>query len=113
MLKEITDADYSREVEQDEGLVFVDFWAPWCGPCLIMAPVLEKMAKKYPNIKFCKVNTTQNMKKAGELGITGIPCVVVYSDGREVERMVGFRPGPIFETVVKNYLNLSLKKVKI
>jgi len=104
MLKEISDMDFSKEVEANEGIVFVDFWAPWCGPCLLMTPVLERMAQKYPGIKFCKVNTSENMKKAGELGVTGIPCIVVYKDGKEVERLTGFRPGPVFEGSVKKYI---------
>jgi thioredoxin 1 len=105
MLKEISDMDFSKEVEEDRGVVFVDFWAPWCGPCLLMTPVLERMAQKYPNIKFCKVNTTQNMEKAGKLGISGIPCVIVFREGKEIERLIGFRPGPVFEGSVKKYVD--------
>lgn len=103
MAKEITDAEFVKEVEQSQGVVFVDFWAPWCGPCVMMAPVFDKMAEKYPDIKFVKVNTTNDMEKAGELGVTGIPCIIVFKDGKEVERLVGFRPEPAFEEAVKKY----------
>ncbi len=103
MPKEITDADFKAEVEQGKGVAFVDFWAPWCGPCLMMAPVYEKIAAKYPKIKFLKVNTTENMEKAGELGVSGIPCVIVFKDGKEVERLVGFRPEEAFEAAVLKY----------
>lgn len=103
MVKELTDADFSKEVEQ--GVVFVDFWAAWCGPCKMMAPVYEKMAQKYPSIKFAKLNTDQNMEKASEYGITGIPCIMIFKGGREIERITGFQPEPAFEEKVKKYIN--------
>lgn len=103
MLKEITDADFAKEVEQAGGVVFVDFWASWCGPCRMMVPIFEKMAQKYPDIKFCKVNTEENSKKANEYGVTGIPCIIVFKAGKEVGRLVGFRPEAAFEAEVKKY----------
>ena len=103
MAKEISDADFPAEVEQGKGVFFVDFWAPWCGPCRMMAPVFEKMAEKYPKIKFCKVNTTEHMQKAGQYGVSGIPCIIVFRDGKEVDRLVGFRPEEAFEQEVKKY----------
>lgn len=105
MAKEITDAQFGKEVEQNQGVVFVDFWAPWCGPCVMMAPVFDKMSKKYTSIKFCKINTTDNMERAGQLGVSGIPCIIVFKDGKEVERLIGFRPEPAFEEAVKKYVS--------
>jgi len=105
MAKEITDAQFAKEVEQNQGVVFVDFWAPWCGPCVMMSPVFDKMSQKYTDIKFCKINTTDNMEQAGKLGVSGIPCIIVFKDGKEVERLTGFRPEPAFEEAVKKYVS--------
>lgn len=103
MAKEITDAEFEQEVEKAKGVVFVDFWASWCGPCQMMAPVYEKIAAKYPAIKFLKINTETNMKKAGQYEVNGIPCIIVFRDGKEVDRLIGFRPEAAFESEVSEY----------
>jgi thioredoxin 1 len=104
MAIEITDSQFKAEIEDHKGLAFVDFWAPWCGPCVMMSPIYDKVSKKYPGIKFAKVNTVANIKKATDLGVTGIPCVIVFKDGKEVERLVGFRPEAGFDAAIKKYL---------
>jgi thioredoxin 1 len=103
MTREISDAEFTKEVEQGKGVAFVDFWAPWCGPCVMMAPIFEKVGEKYPQVKFLKINTTEHMEKATKYGITSIPCIIVFKDGKEVERIIGLRSEPAFEENVKKY----------
>ncbi|KAF0132964.1 MAG: thioredoxin 1 [Candidatus Saganbacteria bacterium] len=103
MAKEISDNDFLMEVENFKGIAFVDFWAPWCGPCKMMAPVFDKMSQKYNSIKFVKVNTTENMKKASEYGVSSIPCIIIFKDGKEADRIVGFQDENSFEQIVKKY----------
>lgn len=105
MLKEISDADFAKEVDQNPGVALVDFWAPWCGPCRMMAPVYEKVAQKYPEISFLKIDTTQHVEKAAEYGIASIPCIVVFKNGREVDRLIGFRPEAAFEKDIKKHIS--------
>jgi thioredoxin 1 len=90
---EVTDETFNQEVLQAQGPVLVDFWAPWCGPCRMMAPVLEKMVDKFQGkLKIAKLNTDENPSTAGNYQITGIPSLLVFKNGEEVQRIVGFHP---------------------
>ncbi len=89
----VTDASYQQEVIESELPVLVDFWAPWCGPCRIIGPIVEQLADEYAGrLKVAKINTDENRTTPGSLGIRGIPTLILYVGGREVERIVGVRP---------------------
>jgi thioredoxin 1 len=89
-LKHITDNDYENEVIKSDTLTIVDFWAPWCGPCQIIAPELEKLADEYgEQLKIVKVNVDENPVHAQQNGITGIPTLLFYKSGDIVDRVVG------------------------
>ncbi|MBR3785936.1 MAG: thioredoxin [Firmicutes bacterium] len=88
----ITKDNFEAEVIQSDRTVLIDFWAPWCMPCRMLAPTLEEIAAERPDIKVCKVNTDEQMELAVRFGITSIPCLFVIKDGKAVERLEGLRP---------------------
>ena len=89
----LSDSIFQSEVLEAEGLVLVDFWAPWCGPCKMMGPVIEELGVEYRGrVKICKLDVDENNETAGNYGIMSIPTLVLFKDGKEVNRLVGFVP---------------------
>lgn len=89
----VTDANFAQQVLQAETPVVVDFWAPWCGPCRVIGPILDKLAGEYEGrLTIAKVNTDEEVQNASKLGIQGIPTLVIFKGGREIGRMVGSQP---------------------
>jgi len=89
-MQAVTDASFKADVLDAEGAVLVDFWAPWCGPCRVVAPALEALADEYAGrLKIVKVNVDENQQVAGALGVRSIPTLVVFRDGKAVQDAVG------------------------
>lgn len=103
---EITDEEF-KEIINSNGeykLVVVDFFAEWCMPCLMLAPVVEELAVQMKNVKFVKINVDDNQKLASKYGISSIPCLVMFKGGKEVGRMVGNKTSEEIEEMVGEFL---------
>jgi len=87
---ELTDADFDQVVHNSDVPVLVDFWAPWCGPCKMMAPIIDEVAKDYTGkAKVCKVNTDDARDSAMEFSISAIPTIILFKDGQVQKKWVG------------------------
>lgn len=102
---EVLNADRFAKIIRGQVPVIVDFWASWCGPCKMLAPVFEDVSKDYAGkLQFAKISTEDFPEVAEEYGITGIPCLVVFKGGEEVERIVGFAPKPLLKQKIDQIL---------
>ena len=104
---EATDDNFSSEVLGNDKPVLVDFWAEWCGPCRMMAPVIETISEKYSDkLKVCKLDADNNQQSAADYQITGLPCCVVFNNGKEITRIVGFRSEDALVDELKKHIEL-------
>lgn len=102
---ELTTSTWDQEVLQAEGLVMIDFWAVWCGPCRMIAPTVEEIAKDYTGkLKVCKLNTDENPDIASRYKIMGIPTLMFFKDGQKVDQIVGAIPKPQLKAKVDQLL---------
>ncbi len=102
----VTDAAFEKAVLKSETPVVVDFWAPWCAPCLMVAPVLERIAKEHAGkLIVAKVNTDENPEWASKFGVRGIPTMLFFSGGNVIHRQMGALPEPFVFEIVNEFLN--------
>ena len=101
----ITSENFDEEVMQATTPVLVDFWATWCGPCRMLAPVIEELAEEYEGkLVVGKIDVDECPDLAAEFGVSSIPMVVLFKDGEAVETMVGYRPKDYYEEILKNHI---------
>ena len=104
---EITKDNFEHEVIMNRLPVLVDFWAPWCGPCRLVGPVLEKLSSEYTHkMVFSKLNVDNNQEIAAQHDVRGIPCMIIFRNGKEADRIIGSYP----ETQLRSKIDLILAK---
>ena len=102
---EITDQTFEQDVLKSDSPVIVDFWAPWCGPCLMMAPAFESLAEEYQGkVVFAKLNTDDNQHVPSAYGIQGIPTLILFKGGKEFDRLVGLQRRGDLQKRIENAL---------
>ena len=102
---ELTDADFDEVVHSSDVPVLIDFWAPWCGPCKMMAPIIEEAAKEYAGrAKVCKLNTDDARDSAIEFGINAIPTLILFKDGQVKKKWVGLTSKKNISTAIDELL---------
>lgn len=102
----VTSQTWDSEVLQSKGIVMVDFWAVWCGPCRMIAPTVEELAKEYEGrIKVAKLNTDENPDIASRYKIMGIPTIMFFKDGEKVDQIVGAVPKPQLKAKIESLLS--------
>ncbi len=102
---QVTDSTFEQEVLKSDVPVLVDFWAPWCGPCRMVAPVVDEIAQQYEGqVKVVKVNTDENPSVASTYGIRSIPTLMVFKGGQRVDMVVGAVPKTTLANTLEKYL---------
>lgn len=110
----VTDSAFEKTVLQAKVPVIVDFWAPWCGPCRMVAPTLEKLAKENAgNLLVAKVNTDENPEWANRFQVQGIPTMLFVANGKVIHRQVGALPEPMLRDVVNEFISVAQESEEI
>ena len=102
---EVSDQEFDEIIKNGHKLVVVDFFAEWCMPCLMLSPVIEELASEIKEVKFVKINVDDNKDLARRYQVSSIPCLVLFKDGNEVDRLVGNQSSEDIEGKIKEYLN--------
>ncbi|MBN1270818.1 MAG: thioredoxin [Candidatus Aminicenantes bacterium] len=113
-IKHVSDSTFETEVLKAKNPVLVDFWAPWCGPCRMVAPILEDISKKFDGqLDIVKVNTDENQTTPMKYGIMAIPTLIIFKDGKEADRIIGLEPQNKLEERLRKLVSASNTKTVV
>ena len=90
--------------ENTKELTIVDFWAPWCAPCRMLGPIFEEVSKELTEITFARINTEENLELSQQNNITGIPCMIIFKDNKEIGRIVGLLPKESLKQKIQEFI---------
>ena len=108
MVKEVTDATFEQDVVQSDRPVVVDFWAPWCGPCRVVSPILDDLAAEHGDrVDFVKLNVDDNPQAASRFNVLSIPTVILFERGQPQETVIGARSKSHYESVWQSWLSAA------
>jgi thioredoxin 1 len=102
LIDELSEREFNEKISNS--LVVVDFFADWCMPCVMMAPIFEDLATRMKNVKFAKVNVDENQSLSQKFKVMSIPCIIVFKDGKEVDRMIGTQTADILEEKINKHV---------
>jgi thioredoxin 1 len=103
-LTDVTDSNFQAEVLEHEKPVLVDFWAPWCGPCRVVAPVLEEIAAERDDLRIVKLNVDENQQTAAQYGVMSIPTMILFKHGQAAKTVIGAYPKKRLESELESEL---------
>ena len=103
-LQDVSDANFQAEVIESETPVLVDFWAPWCGPCRVVAPVLEEIAAERPDLRIVKLNVDDNQQTAAAFDVLSIPTMILFKNGQVAKKIIGAYPKRKLEAEIEPVL---------
>jgi len=104
MVQHVSEVDFNEVVLNYEGVVLVDFWATWCGPCKMIAPVVEEVSNEVSNARFVKIDVDENENLANKYQISSIPTLMIFKNGTPVDTLVGFMPKDSLKAAVVKHL---------